>query len=128
MPDKIGQEAFLYLQPLDSEERFAQCSTCRDWVMEDDRCVIHGPYITVVSTASCGLYVEGAPQQSGTRTESIVTPSETGLTDREVRCENCYHFTDICELFKKLNETLPDLFDIDIHVDSKGCCNANTPR
>jgi hypothetical protein len=78
---------------------------------------------------SCGLYVYGAPQPEGTKTLAIVTPTESGLVDREVRCENCKHLltrTDgaTCAFFQYLNEEMPDLFDLDTEVEPKGCCNA----
>ncbi len=131
MSVKIGKEAFLYLEPLNSDVEFAQCSTCRDWVMDDDRCRIHGQYVTVPGTASCGFYIEGTPCQPGAHTEAIVTPTDSGLTDREVRCENCYYGGPeiyVCGLFETLNKALPNDFDIDVNITPKGCCNANTPR
>jgi len=128
---KLGADAFLYLDPDGDEDEFAQCSSCRDWIKDDDLCVIHGPYLTVPGTASCGLYVCGEPQPAGTEAHFKVTPEESGLVDREVRCENCISggpeaYT--CKLFVLLNETLPEEFDIRTDIDPKGCCNAQRPR
>lgn len=133
MSDKLGAEAFLYLSPVQGVDDFAQCMTCRDWVAEDDRCYIHGRHVEVKSTMSCGFYVYGTPLEPGSVTYAMVSSIESGLVDREVRCENCRHIdfrTDddhVCMFFEKLNKALPELFDIDIHIDAKGCCNAQQP-
>jgi hypothetical protein len=128
---KLDADAFLYLNPEPGVEDFAQCFSCRDWVRGDDRCVIHGPYMEVPGTASCGLYVCGEVQPPGTETIAVVSPTESGLVDREVRCENCISGgpgVHTCKLFVLLNKTLPEEFDIDTAIDPKGCCNANRPR
>ena len=128
---KLGRDAFLYLDPrFAPKTRFAQCSTCRDWVTDDRRCVIHGPKITVRGTASCGLYVWGVPKPAGAATRALVTPEESGLVDREVRCENCTWFEDDgeCGLYHLLNERLGETFDLDVKVDAHGCCNAQEPK
>jgi hypothetical protein len=128
---KLGAEAFLYLNPEPNTDEFAQCSTCRDWVTGDNKCVIHGPHTTVTGSMSCGLYVWGPPQPEGSPTVAIVTPTESGLVDREVRCENCiyemYEATK-CGFFEALNETIPDFFEIDIDIEPRGCCNAQTSK
>ena len=125
---KITRDAFLYMDPV-SSKNFAQCSTCRDWVSGDRRCVIHGPKITIPGTASCGLYVHGPVQPAGTKTYAWVTPKESGLVNREVRCENCKFFGDgECGLFRILNDWRPEMFDLDVKVDKHGCCNAQTPE
>lgn len=131
MAQKLGAEAFLYLNPEPYSAEFAQCATCRDWVTGDDRCFIHGPSVKVLGSMSCGLYVWGAPLQPGAKTVGIVTPTESGLVDRDVRCENCIYggpnvYT--CKFFVMLNTTLPEYFDIDTNIDPKGCCNAQTER
>jgi hypothetical protein len=90
---KINRDAFLYLAPKPPEASFAQCNTCRDWVS-----VIHGPKIT--GTASCGFNVHGDPQRCGTKTFIDVTPEESGLVDRQARCENCKYGGEHCELYK----------------------------
>ena len=128
---KIGKEAFLYLDPVPEADDFAQCSTCRDWVIDDNRCRIHGPHTEVYGSMSCGFFIWGAPHPSGTKTLGLVTPSESGLVDREVRCENCAYAqssSGTCGLYETLNEQLPNDFDIDPVIDPKGCCNAQTPR
>lgn len=125
MASKLERDAFLYLDPAGDEDNFAQCSTCRDWVEGDDKCYIHGPRLEVLGTMSCGLYVCGQPLPEGTTTYMLVSPMESGLVDREVRCENCRHLEETtCAFFKTLNEALPELFDLDTDVDPKGCCNA----
>lgn len=128
---KLGAEAFLYLNPEPNTPEFAQCATCRDWVTGDNLCVIHGPHTNVTGSMSCGLYVWGPPQPEGAATAAIVTPTESGLVDREVRCENCIHFDEQehkCSFFDFLNSVSPELFDIDVNVEPKGCCNAQTSR
>jgi hypothetical protein len=126
---KITRDAFLYLAPrFAPKTRFAQCSTCRDWVTGDRRCVIHGSKITVPGGASCGLYVWGIANPKGTETRARVTPEESGLINREVRCENCKFFgDDECGLYRILNDRLGEYFDLDVKVDAHGCCNAQTP-
>lgn len=126
---KLGRDAFLYMDPKPPQKRFAQCSTCRDWVTGDRRCVIHGPKVQVFGGDSCGLYVWGTPKPPGTDTEVIVTPKESGFVERLVRCENCQWFGDDgnCGLYQLLNRRLSDTFDLDIRVDAHGCCNAQQP-
>lgn len=127
---KLGRDCFLYLAPrFAPKTRFAQCSTCRDWTL-DRRCVIHGPRVTVPGTASCGLYVWGTPHNKGKPTSAKVTPEESGLVDREVRCENCKWADEAgyeCGFYKLLNERLPTVFELDIKIDPHGCCNAQQP-
>lgn len=116
------------MAPKAPKTRFAQCSTCRDWVTGDRRCVIHGPKIKIGGDFSCGLYVHGEPMPPGTKTYIDVTPEESGLVDREVRCENCKYFgDDECGLYRILNDWRSDLFDLDVKVDAHACCNAQTP-
>ena len=127
---KINRSAFLYLDPTGGDvARFAQCSTCRDWVRGDRLCVIHGRRVKVPGTASCGFYVQGVPQPPGTPTLARVTPQESGLVNREVRCENCKYMDTAshCGFFAKLNQALPEYFDLNPRIDSHGCCNAQTP-
>ena len=129
MATKLGADAFLYLTPVPGVDDFAQCSSCCMWVQEDDRCTIHGPHVRVSGSMSCGLYINGEPQLPGTDVEAIVSPVESGLVDREVRCENCRHSGgDVCGLFETLNSEMPDLFEIDTEIEPKGCCNAQQPR
>jgi hypothetical protein len=130
MADKLGADAFLYLSPEQGIDDFAQCSECRDWIPGDNRCFIHGRHVEVLGTMSCGFYVYGEPLEPGDVPYAMVSPMESGLVNREVRCENCKHMNDdsTCGFFKTLNEKLPELFDIDINIDAKGCCNAQQSR
>jgi hypothetical protein len=123
---KLKRDIFLYMDPSGVTARFAQCSTCRDWVTGDRLCVIHGRRVRVPGSASCGLYVQGVPQPAGTPTLARVTPEESGLVNREVRCENCKWMDDgrICGLYDMLNRELPEVFDLDVEIDEHGCCNA----
>jgi hypothetical protein len=128
--NKLSRDAFLYLNPEPHTPDFAQCSSCQDWVREDNRCIIHGPRVRTPGSASCGFYIFGDPQPPGTGTEAVVSAEESGLVDREVRCENCQWggpSTYKCRLFIGLNERLPDVFDLDEHIEPKGCCNGNLP-
>ncbi len=125
---KLTRDIFLYMDPVGQTQRFAQCSTCRDWVTGDRLCVIHGRKVKVPGTASCGLYVNGVPQPAGSPTLARVTPRESGLVNREVRCENCHFFGEgECGLYQILNDWRPEMFALDVGVDSHGCCNAQTP-
>lgn len=127
---KLSRNVFLYLNPEPGVDEFAQCSTCEMWVIGDNRCTIHGPRVRVPGTASCGFYVHGLPAEPGTYTEALVSAEESGLVDREVRCENCQWggpSTYRCRLFIGLNERLPDIFDLDENIEPKGCCNAQQP-
>lgn len=126
---KINRDAFLYLPPKPPKASFAQCATCRDWVSGDRRCVIHGPKINVPGSASCGLYVNGVPRMPGTKTHPDVTPEQSGLVNRAVRCENCKYMEGpaLCGLFDMLNKKLPSYFDLDTKIEAQGCCNAQTP-
>jgi hypothetical protein len=126
---KINRSAFLYLDPrFAPKSRWAQCSTCRDWVSNHRRCVIHGPKVTVRGSMSCGFYIWGVPV-SNRETVAKVTPTESGLVDREVRCENCRFFgDDECGLYRILNDWRPEMFDLDVKVHKLGCCNAQQPE
>jgi|SRR5215475_621918 len=127
---KITRDAFLYMGPRAPTSRFAQCSTCRDWISGDNRCVIHGPRVTVKASMSCGLYVHGEPEYAGAAAWPMVTPEQSGLVRRQVRCENCSHFDEPdskCGLYDTLNKKMPDVFDLRVEVHPQGCCNAQTP-
>jgi hypothetical protein len=59
-----------------------------------------------------------------------VTPEESGLVKRPVRCENCKFYDEagsVCRLFRGLNQAFPETYDLDEIVDKHGCCNAQTP-
>jgi hypothetical protein len=86
-------------------------------------------HVKVNAAASCGLYVPGKPVSSGFA-QPLVTPKESGLVERKVRCENCTFAVDgarICGLFSALNDSLPSMFDLDTKIEPQGCCNAQTP-
>lgn len=127
---KVKRDAFLYLDPEPGIDDFAQCSSCRDWVEGDELCVIHGPRIVIPGTASCGFYVFGDPRSEGSPTYFWMSPRESGLVNRKVRCENCKWFgaEGFCKFYHILNNEMPDIFDLETKVDAKGCCNANEPR
>jgi hypothetical protein len=92
-------------------------------------CSIHGPSVPITAQMSCGLYVHGEPAGGQMALVAAVTPEESGLVDREVRCENCTFFSgQSCGLYDKLNGVLPDIFDLDVAVQAKGCCNGQSPR
>jgi hypothetical protein len=94
-------------------------------------CTIHGPKEKITGDMSCGFYVEGDPMPEMAGEEhSSVTADESGLYDGKVRCENCDSFESDeseCEFFEKLNEDLPDYFELDTNVQPKACCNAFHP-
>ena len=123
---KIARDAFLYLAPQSPVDAHAQCGSCLMYVPSIERCAIMGE-ARVTAGMSCGLYVHGVPHDQVVI--RAVTPKEAGLVDRQVRCENCVAFSaGECDLYKKINRALPDMFDLDAKVDAKGCCNAQTPR
>lgn len=129
MPEKITRAAFLYLDPKPPGDRFAQCGTCMMFAPGQKRCSIHGPSVKVTADMSCGLYVHGEPEGDRMDLMAVVTPEESGLVRRQVRCENCTFFDgqSVCGLYEKLNAALAVLFSLDSQVDPKGCCNAQTP-
>jgi hypothetical protein len=127
---KIGRDAFLYYDPRDPKEQFAQCGTCRLFLPESERCAVIGPDTVVLATDSCGLYAWGTPTEDQLVKESV-TAKEAGLVHRSVRCENCRFFDageGMCGLFQMLNEKFPDDFELQTGVYSQGCCNAQTPE
>src|SRR5262245_10857360 len=129
MAEKIDRSAFLYL-PAGERLDDKQCGHCMLWV-KDNRCVIHAYDVKVTADMSCGFYLFGEPSPKHTRSwEATVTPEESGLVDRQVRCENCEYGSPLnrCRLYEMLNRRLPDIFDLDVKIESKGCCNAQTPK
>ena len=130
--EKITRDAFLYLDPKAPADRFAQCSTCFMWTgPRRERCTIHGPNVPVTASMSCGFYIHGKPGLDKAGQEAArVTPTESGLVNRAVRCEDCRYLDRTrsrCRLFEQLNETFPEQFALDAAVQLKGCCNAQTP-
>lgn len=126
--EKIRRDAFGYMEPKGHNPDFAQCGgDCRDFDKDAERCAILGPVFRVIAEASCIEYVEGAFQPGTLR--NLCTPKEVGYVRRKVRCENCYFGgAPRCELYRRLNETLPDLFDLDEKISPRGCCNAQTAK
>ncbi len=127
---KIDRSAFLYFDPKAPKSRFAQCGSCMMFVPDHERCTIHGPDVPVAAGSTCGLYVHGKPMP-GAHVMCAVTPEESGLEHRKVRCENCAWFDAArsrCKLFGALNAMAPATFALDLRVEPQGCCNANTPK
>ena len=122
--NKLDTSAFIYLDPKGKD--FAQCSTCNNFLPNKKRCSIFGKNDEVVANASCGLYVHGQPHDDQ-KIISAVTPKEAGYVLGQVRCENCSWFNtekSTCGLFDLLNKADKDVFDMNINVKPKGCCNA----
>jgi hypothetical protein len=122
-PVPIKRDAFLYMEHGD-----AQCGTC--WLFSTPRCAVLPQDLEVRAEDSCGYYGPG-PQNLALPYAPSFTPEEVGFSQREVRCENCYHFDkkeSECYLYVELNANLPRFFDLDTRVSPKGCCNAQTPR
>lgn len=150
---KNNRDAFLYFnhRPNSPKTEFAQCVTCRMFVPSEymgtdddmDLCIAHGSKVKVGEEYSCGLYSgwpKGPPNPQVIRDHAAelskgipgsVTPAESGLVEREVRCQNCFFFKPDekkCGLYMALNKALPELWDLDENVDPFGCCNANIER
>jgi len=136
---KRTRDAFLYLEPHErgAERNFAQCETCVMWNTsqgkEPNRCHILGPRILVTRTMSCGFYVKGPPHEAKLMT--AVTPTEAGLVDHKVRCENCDVYVSKpgqsrgrCKAYEMLNAWKPTLWALNPDVAAKGCCNAQGPK
>jgi hypothetical protein len=120
---KIDRSAFIYLNPKGDKTQFAQCGTCVAFMPGKERCGFFGKDDKVVANASCGLYVHGKPHDDQPITNAV-TPSAAGYVLGQVRCENCTWYVDKkCELFEKLNKSMPDVFDCDPAVAELGCCN-----
>lgn len=121
---KINRSTFLYMDPKDPEDEFAQCSTCYSWLPGKNRCKFFSKTDEVLGSMSCGLYTHGTPTDKQPIINAV-TPEEAGLVSESVRCENCsWYVNKECDLFKLLNEKIPDAFDLDPVVNAKGCCNA----
>lgn len=130
---KIKRDAFLYLDPIGDEKQFAQCSTCCMWTGDKGKtCTILGQDIEVTGEMSCGLYINGSNYIQGIGQEvARVTPEQAGLVTRQVRCENCRSFDaekDECMLFKSLDGSFSDIFDLGNKVNKYGCCNAQMEK
>lgn len=122
---KIDRSAFLYMEPSDDNREFAQCGTCFFWASE--KCKIHGER-RIAASESCGLYVPDRLGRSIDAELPLVSPEQSGLVSRPVRCENCRSFDapGTCRLFTDLNRT--GQFACDPSVKPLGCCNAQMPK
>lgn len=126
--ERITRDAFLYMDPKQPKDAFAQCATCGLYVGGTERCSILGPAVVVKAGDSCGLYAHGSPNPD-LPIHGLVSPEEAGLVHRQVRCENCTYLTPAgCDLYWQINKKFPDLFDLNNDVDPQGCCNAQTPK
>jgi hypothetical protein len=59
-----------------------------------------------------------------------MTPKESGLVRRQVRCENCKYAKNgatVCGLYVTLNNEVPEMFALDEKIEPQGCCNAQMP-
>lgn len=132
---KLTRDAFLYMEPAGDMEHseqkcYAACATCFMWD-GDSICHIHGKEVLVTGDMSCGIYVYGKPDpKMGEDAHVMVTPSDSGLVLRDVRCENCYYGTmkngkGWCKLFDKLNKTAPRDWNLDPVIELYGCCNGH---
>jgi hypothetical protein len=108
-----------------------------------DLCVAHGSDVKVGDMYSCGVYlpwpggkveelvVKNHAKELAKGLEGSVTPEESGLVERKVRCENCeFHEPEEgkCHLYELLNKLMPDYWNLDENVNPQGCCNANIER
>lgn len=122
---RIRRDAFLYLDGTD--RNFAQCETCYDFAKQWGCCARMGYDVAVDGDDTCGAYLKGTYQDQPI--VKLATPKELGfLKDENVRCENCKYGGADCALYGELNETLPDMFDLDTKIKPRGCCNAWTPK
>jgi Pyruvate/2-oxoacid:ferredoxin oxidoreductase delta subunit len=152
-PAKIKRDAFLYLEPAKNTANFAQCGTCTFFVpahalntarsggepSPKDLCCLHGAKVGIEAGYSCGMYVPGRPTPADLAAHAAelraghpaaVTPKESGLVERKVRCEHCFFFDakeSECELFEDLTTKMSTVFDLDESVEKGACCNAQTP-
>ena len=130
--EKITRATFLYLDPVEPKDEFAQCGTCIHFIEGRNLCEIHSADDDIDDDDSCGFYLHGKPQK-GIEPKGIVTPEESGLVSRQVRCENCTFFDpdteprEHCDLYTQLNRMMPSVFDLDRYVKRQACCNAQTP-
>ena len=129
--EKITRATFLYMDPRNPEEKFAQCDTCMNFIRDKGLCKLLLPTDEIKAGKSCGSY---APGENATgEALGVLTAEEVGLVERQVRCENCVFFDPNteprkhCDLYTQLNLILPGVFDLDRYVDEYGCCNAQTP-
>ncbi len=123
---KLTQSSFIYLEQIVPTTQFAQCATCSLFLPGKQRCGIFGKDDVVKANASCGLYIQGAPNDDQEIT-GVVTPEQAGYVDGQVRCENCLWFNpepSTCGLFEDLNKAMPEVWALEEKVKAKACCNA----
>jgi hypothetical protein len=140
-----------------AREDFAQCGPsgagCRMFVPEEylkgklkgDRCIIHGSKQAVSEYMSCGFMVpwptpDGSPVEEVVKAHAeellksipgSVTAKDSGLVDRRVQCHRCRFASSRashCDLYDALNQTFPQVFDLDVKITPNSCCNAQEPR
>lgn len=125
----ISREALGYLEPHTKglEDDFAQCAHCFLFDRKD-RCGIHGPKVEIKAGDSCIYFAPGV--YGGMKPVVLVSPKESQLVHRKVRCENCRFSTQVhrCRLYSLLNSVLPAIFKLDDKIEPKACCNLQTPR
>jgi hypothetical protein len=125
---KIKRDAFLYIGP-EQGGATGQCRSCYLWIESRDRCLIHAADKEIKGGASCGLYIQGSPRRSG-EPLGLVTPEQSGLVRRQVRCENCRFAKNgatVCGMYVTLNNEVPELFELDERIEPQGCCNSQLP-
>ncbi len=133
----IERDAFIYLEPKSRDDRewFAQCKSCRMFVPQMSRCIIHGSKVKVGEGDSCGFWVDW-PTPDGSPNPQVVsdhaaelrkdipgsvTPKESGFVDDRVQCHRCDFFEEgTCYLYRSLG--------LDDQVKHNACCNAWTKR
>lgn len=119
---KITRDAFLYMEPKPPKDQFAQCGTCA--MFTGTGCTILGK-THITKDMTCALYVHGNPSYDLKGKEmALVSPEEAGLYNGKVRCENCRYGGAHCKLYRMLNDRMPETFDLETQINSKGCCNA----
>lgn len=119
------RDAFGYMDPRGNIPDFAQCSSCRLWLTDRERCHWLPDDFNVDDDDSCILYIQGRPIRGDAKTTGALTPQEVGFYDGKTRCENCVSLDgNECGLFKRLNEAFPDIFDLETRVKPRACCNA----
>lgn len=152
MADKQnGRDAFIFMKydPRIPPEYFAQCIGCRRFVPfkftdgKIDLCIDHGSEVKVGEYYSCGVFAKwprGKPEEKVIKNHAAelagglpgaMTPEESGLVERPVRCINCRFFMSgagHCGLYIALNTDQPKLWKLDIRVEKYDCCNANLER
>jgi hypothetical protein len=125
----INRAQLGYLEPHQKglEDAFAQCAHCFLFDRKD-RCGIHGPKVEIAAGDSCDYFAPGT--WSGARLVALVTPAESGLVHRQVRCENCRRSDGKghCRLYQLLNKLLPAIFKLDPNIKPKACCNLQAPK